>query len=385
MEAERLSPEALPLPFPLVQVQEGGARILVPASAAAHGRGPSTSRLPVFYNPAMAFGRDVAVGVLRAFAAGRRDLRVLDGMAGCGVRGIRFELESSGDADIVLNDRNPLARRLTAENIALNRAGRCTAAGERLEALLLRERYDFIDLDPFGTPANHIRACIRALKRGGVLAATFTDTAPLCGTHPAACRRRYFSRPLRNECMHETALRIALHFCAREAALLGKGIRPLLCHATGHYLRVHVACDEGAAAADGALAAIGHAWFDRSSGARGFAVSGREIPEGASCAGPLWTGPLSDADFLGRVSFMGEKMERFLTLLREEAAAPPLHHTVEAVSERTGLPQPPIKELLERLRAAGYRATRTHITPTGFRTDAPPAAVAGAFRGEGSR
>ncbi len=78
-------------------ITEGAARILVPDWAGGTGpeKGPGSSSMPVFYNPAMRLGRDLCV-----LAAGRiglsRPLRAVDGLAGSGVRAIRLALETGG-------------------------------------------------------------------------------------------------------------------------------------------------------------------------------------------------------------------------------------------------------------------------------------------------
>ena len=82
--------------FPVEEVREGRARILVPTLDESCGEPEQRLRsmAPVFYNPVMKTNRDTAVLVLRAH---QRDLgRGVDAcepMAGSGVRGIRLALE----------------------------------------------------------------------------------------------------------------------------------------------------------------------------------------------------------------------------------------------------------------------------------------------------
>ena len=68
--------------------------------------------------------------------------------------------------------------------------------------------FDYIDVDPFGSPNPFLDAAIKRIARDGILAVTATDTAPLCGTYTNACRRKYWAVPLRNELMHEIGIRI---------------------------------------------------------------------------------------------------------------------------------------------------------------------------------
>ncbi|HLD07017.1 MAG TPA: tRNA (guanine(10)-N(2))-dimethyltransferase, partial [Candidatus Nanoarchaeia archaeon] len=83
--------------MPQQQFTEGRATITATAGAIS-------KRLAVFYNPVMAYNRDISITLLRAL--GRRQLLVADPLAGSGVRGIRFlkELPPGTVAALSLND-----------------------------------------------------------------------------------------------------------------------------------------------------------------------------------------------------------------------------------------------------------------------------------------
>ena len=51
--------------------------------------------------------------------------------------------------------------------------------------------FDYIEIDPFGSPTDFLESSIVRLSRRGILAVTATDTAPLCGTYPNTCKRKY--------------------------------------------------------------------------------------------------------------------------------------------------------------------------------------------------
>jgi len=224
--------------------------LLIPQAHSS--KGPGKRLGCVFFNAQMAFNRDVSVMLFRSL---RVKGTALDAMAATGARGIRLANESPGDFRMFVNDKDPRAFRYIQANIGLNALENCEAVNQDLRCHLASAVHDYVDIDPFGTPAPFVQAALQGLKRNGVLAVTATDTAPLAGTHAKKCARRYMARPLRNAFGHETGLRILLGYLAREAAQLDKGVRPLLCFYADHYFRCFVRAPESAAAAD-AMAAL---------------------------------------------------------------------------------------------------------------------------------
>ena len=371
------------------ELTEGAARLLLPDWAGGLGpeKGPGSSRMPVFYNPAMRLGRDLCV-----LAVGRmglsRPLRAVDGLAGSGVRAIRLALETGARFErLVANDRSPEAFGIIKENLRQNGLeGKVEPASSDLGALLSSERFDYIDVDPFGSPVEFVLAASRAIRHRGVMGMTSTDTGPLCGTNPSTCLRRYGAVSMRSEHMHETAARILVGYCVRQAASLDIGLWPLLAHGSEHYVRVYLRAERGIRQAEEALGRLGYL----ASGRRTLGLE-EGSPVKGRVTGPLWLGPLFDRPFLdgmqkdagerltGRALgpappaplAAGERLWRLLELMREEAQMPPFFHELDACASEWGTDPPPLKALLEALRAAGFRASRTHFCPTGFRTDAP--------------
>ena len=64
-------------------------------------------------------------------------------------------------------------------------------------------RYDVIDLDPYGSPAEFLDGAVQCVSDGGMLAITCTDMAVLCGNHSEACYAKYGSMPLKGKFCHE--------------------------------------------------------------------------------------------------------------------------------------------------------------------------------------
>ncbi len=361
-------------------VREGAVEVEVPASSAVRRRGPARADAPVFYNAAMELSRDLSVAVLNAVGTGR--WRVLDGLAGSGIRGVRYAVEGPEGVDVTLNDRSPLAAALCQRNLERNGIATGRATHERLEVLLARERFDMVDVDPFGSPSPFIPLAVRAVRRGGLLVVTATDTPALCGSRPAPCLRRYGARPWRGDAMHEVALRILAGACVREAARTDRAAVPVLCIAEDHYVRVFCRVDKGAARADEALASMGYSWQAEDGGVG----HGSAPPAGdVQWAGPLWLGDLHDVRVVRALEFRevmraAPRLERLRQLWLEEAGLPPLLVEVNRASSRIGHSTPKMADLIEKLREMGFAAGRAHTNPLGVKTDAPMDALEEAIR-----
>ncbi len=363
------------------EIREGSTRLLVPSGFCEKGPGRNTGE--VFYNRQMEFGRDVSVMLSRTLLDGRA--RALDGLAATGVRGIRMANEGGSEAEFFLNDRNEEAFRLMERNVGLNGLGSNTTVWCRdVRALLAEERFDYIDIDPFGAPVDFIDAAVQGCRNGGIVAVTATDTAPLCGTYPKTSSRRYGARSLRSKFSHETGLRILVGYLAREAAKHDRGCEPLLCYSADHYLRCHVRILKGARKADDSLGRLGYALYDPKSLAR--EVVSERPAEDRVFAGPLWTGELCDGDVLKPLTptdDLGTKRrcEKMLGLWRGEVGAPPLHFVVDELAQRTRCEPPRMTTLIDRIRETGAVAAPTHFDPKGFKTNLPLDDLIGLFAG----
>jgi len=376
----------------LVEVVEGLARLLIPAAERTeHGPG-DTDAASVFFNPTMALARDVSSLAFACLA--RAGMHVLDGMGASGARGIRYALEADVDVQVEWNDWHPKAVARIQDNATRNGLladGRVT----RLDlTVLLRQRvWDFVDIDPYGSPAPFLDAAARAVRHDGLLGVTATDTGALAGTYPAACRRRYLAEPMHGHLGHEVALRILAGAVTRHAAKHEVAATPLLAHASDHFDRVLLRVQRGARRADAALANIGHLLYCRAcghtalrAGRAATACPGCAAPEGdvgLRVAGPLWVGPLQSTPLLDAMAARlathplarPKRVTRLVTLLADEAHGPLPMHDLDEVGARLHCGSVSRDEVMARLRAAGHHAARVHFCDAGLRTDAPVAVL----------
>lgn len=381
--------------FPTEVVKEGNISVVVPKLEAfvKEAWEYAPSKAPVFYNPVMELNRDVAVLALRAYQKmlGRK-ISICEPLTGCGIRGIRFAVEVDGVQEVILNDINSEAAKLAKFNVKRNElAKRVSIANEDANLLLSqnaapRKRFDFIDIDPFGPPVPYLDSAVRALRDGGLLALTATDMAPLCGVHPKACIRKYGGKPLRTEYCHELAVRLLAGCLMITAAKHEIGVEVVFSHSKDHYIRVYAIAHHGAKQADKSIQAMGHLFHC-------FSCLHREASEGlfspfklecVECgsnldvAGPLFVGKIFDENFcaLMRKEVVWKRLKqekrivRLLSLAKEEAGAPVSYYVIDKICDKLNLPIPPLTEVMEELRAAGFQVSPTHFNSRGVRTDA---------------
>ncbi len=350
----------------LKEIREGLAKLLVPDVPSGKGPGKYVG-LP-FFNTSMQKNRDMTILFLKAAAS--TGATVLDGLSATGALGIRAALEVR-DVQVTCNDRNPLAVELIRKNSELNRVKLEAINQENLQAHISDNRYDFVDVDPFGTPGPYIDSAMRTARRGGMIAFTATDTAVLCGAQPRACMRRYDAKPLHIDCCKEIALRILIGSIARIAVRYDKAIRPMLSFGTDHYFRVFMDADQGASKADEVYSQIGYACYDRASGKRWLSA---EKPSEYDWAGPMWIGSLLAGEVVSRLnplSYMGHATSILVESLKQEVNAPPLYVNTHFLAKSLKASPPPLEKFLTAIKDGGYSATRTHFDPDGIKTDAP--------------
>lgn len=338
----------------------------------------------VFYNPLAKLSRDIGIAFLNAaYAELKRKLKVCEPLAATGIRGIRYAMESDAVDSVLLNDKQKEAFENIIENIKINSLESIAKAENKDANLLLEEhafkgsRFDFIDIDPYGSPVKFIQPAIRSLAHKGYLAIAATDTAALCGVAKKACIRKYSSIPLRNEFMHETGIRILIAATIRIAAFNEVALEPLLCHSTMHYMRVYFRMYVSSSKADMMLNKIGYLAYCGNCLWRSSFIHLEELPKNCLfCgskiffAGPLWLGELIKKDFVSSAKTDEEEAKKLLDLLIEESEMPAFHYDIDQIASKLKISGPKINSVIESLKQMGFKASKTHFARKGIRTDA---------------
>ena len=350
--------------------REGATELFLPPRPPSRGPG---RRSPVFYNPAMAADRDVGVAFARALRPPHdRSWTGWEMTAATGVRGLRLLHETGVFGAFTFTEANPEALAVLRENVARFPGTRAVGADAR--EVVAGAPFDYVDLDPYGSPAPFVPTALASVRSGGVVAVTATDMMVLAGAQPAACLRRYGARPVRGRLGPEGGLRILLAYLSREARRIDRSIRPRLAYARDHYVRAYVELREGREDLVPVDIIDPERWTGPWVGDRG-------------PYGPMWLGPLYEAGLVARMQVpdrasQPSEVERFLVRLREEASVDrPFYFEANVLAHRLHLSAPPgLSAVEDGLRALGFRVARTNARPGAFRTDAPRTEVEALFR-----
>lgn len=382
--------------FPIEIVSEGKVKVMVP-KLEAYKKQPSDyapSKAPVFYNPVMELNRDLSVLALQAYQRlVNRKISICDPLTGSGIRGVRFAAEIQGIKKVVVSDINERSFKLAQRNVHLNGVQDLVEAKHKDANCLLschgapHRRFDVVDVDPFGSPVPYLDSAIRALRNKGLLAATATDMAPLCGVHTKACVRKYGGKTLRTEYCQELAVRLLAGCVGAVAAKQDIGVSVLFCHSSDHYIRVYAQICYGAKKADVSIKTLGYVLhcfncFHRETANTffpGFLETCPECGSKMSWAGPLWLGKIFDPKFCIALSeenrhtplCNSRKITKLLSLAKEEAEAPATYYVIDQISDKLESPVPSVHAMLQSLREQGFHAVPTHFNTRGIRTDAP--------------
>ncbi|MFH1065397.1 MAG: hypothetical protein V1734_02730 [Nanoarchaeota archaeon] len=284
--------------------------------------------------------------------------------------------------NIIANDIGKDAFEAMQKNIALNNVGtQVKATNKDVKELLSEgelydyirncvsdirkpEAFEYIDIDPFGTPVYFAEHAIKALSINGILAVTATDTSCLCGRFVKACIRKYSSRPLNNEFNKETGIRILVWKMQQIAEKQGKCLIPIFIHSSDHYLRAYLQC-------------VNESELENMHKEQGFILYcskclnrfTSESSSGVCCgkpmeyAGPLWLGKLWDEELVKEFDLMPY-------IQQESGINVPWHFDTHRISKAYGKTSVKHEHILTSLQNKGFKASRTHFKPEGIKTDA---------------
>jgi tRNA (guanine26-N2/guanine27-N2)-dimethyltransferase len=356
------------------RVKEGKTTVFVYLQNTKN-KGPGAKTGFPFYNPTMEINRDSSLLIAQWLIDYlKKPIRFLDGLAASGIRGIRFANELHGDFTVYVNEWNDAAFSLIQKNIKENHLENIISIKDNLHRLLADQHFEYIDIDPFGSPMEFIDGAMRCIVHQGVIACTATDTAALCGVYPKVCLRRYGAWPLHGYLMREIGIRILLGVLCREAAKYDKGIRPLWCYSTDHFFRLYVQIYNGKRYVNDSMSKYS-------------IFSSKDIPLSnlfpQQQVGPLWYSHLHSNNVL-------EHMEKTLLHMKlgthshqisslnvclEEVGLPAFFYSTEAAAHLYKMSPPKVNNMINGLRELGYKASRCSLSTYGFRTNAPQSTV----------
>nr|WP_315858719.1 N2,N2-dimethylguanosine tRNA methyltransferase [Cyanobium sp. CH-040] len=353
-----------------------------------------------FFRPESRPSRDLGVLLARALAS-TGPLRLLDVMAGCGIRGLRVGLEAGATA-VWANDADPDRLPLLSANLAPLSAAGCALRTTALTAQQLlagclqrRERFELVDLDAFGCPTALLPLALEAVSLDGVLYLASSDGRSPTGHDRPAAVRRFGAAARAHPASWELALRLQLGSVARCAWALGRGVEPLLAFSEGRTFRTAVRLRRRPARGEEGqlgLIALCHGCGDQQ------VQSLLSLRQWQPCAcapgtapplaisGPLWIGPLQHPPTLEAVLRQAEAeaeaeavprsvaaaSRRLLAALHADPGLPARCWPLAEIARRMGRGGPPkLTALVEALRRLGHGAWASGVMAGQLRSDAP--------------
>ncbi|RHZ86428.1 hypothetical protein Glove_51g7 [Diversispora epigaea] len=404
-------------------ITEGNASILFPKDN------------KVFYNNVQQFNRDVSIAAIRTWSeilseekerkANRKlqqdsqikseskpqpyKFTILEALAASGLRSIRYAKEIPNVKFIVANDLdedavNSINRNIEYNNLSKDfvRANQGDACSVLYQHRKNPDRFDVVDLDPYGTAAPFIDGTVQAVEEGGLLCITCTDLANLTGSnYPEKCYANYGAIPVRGDFCHEMALRILLHTLSTSAARYQRRIVPLLCCSIDFYIRVFVRVFTAAAevkknpcktsmlhVCNGCHSYYMQPLAKLTEKGTFLPVSGSVVDRNCihckntfQMGGPMWSHSIHDKEFVHRmlkhVKELNEetykthsRMLGMLTVISEEIDVP-LYYNPAGLCGTIHCINPPLKIFCSALLNKGYRVSMSHASAGSVKTDAP--------------
>lgn len=369
-----------------MNILEGKTTLLVPKVSMESGTPP---KMPAFYNPQAKFNRDLSISIYKAIARKLSGhIRMADSLAGVGARGVRVALEVPEIDEVLMNDLNSVAMEYAKASATINGVyDRCSFSTLDVCHFLIehsspRDRFDIVDIDPFGSPAPYLDCVARAVRDGGMISATATDTAVLCGVYPKVSARKYFGYSLNTEYCHEIGIRLLIGALAHSAMRLDLGISPLFSHSTRHYIRIYATISSGASYADETRDSLGYILHCFNCFSRRISSTieknCNECGKIFRFAGPLWIKEFHNSNFLSYLLNnidLTRDCEKAIRSSLNEADMPPTYYVPDKIADKLQLKVPRLNDIINSMRDKGYRATRSAINSKGIKTDAPSSVI----------
>ncbi|XP_014668168.1 PREDICTED: TRMT1-like protein [Priapulus caudatus] len=212
-----------------------------------------------------------------------------------------------------------------------------------INVLLHQRGFDFVHLDPYGSPVYYLDAAFRNIRNDGVLTITATDVSALYGKCPQVTLRSYSGTSMKNEYTKELAARLILAAVVRAAARCNKGVKVLVTAAAEHFIFTAVHVYRGTTFADQCLSKIQKVLHCQMCEERTF-IPRSPAPLEKPCSllsckcseeitgrtavvvGPVWSGDLYDESFLNamldetrRMKLNDGRLISMLQTMRSEA------------------------------------------------------------------
>lgn len=315
----------------------------------------------VFFNPMRSFDRDLNVLLINAL--GKDKMRGLDLFGASGVRGLRLSKETDAFDFFLINDIK--TRDIIDKNIDLNHLeGICKSSDFNAFDISndIDYKFDYIDIDPFGSPIPSLANAFKLIKNKGIIAETATDTAVLYGKSKRTCEERYHSFSFKTTYFNEVGLRILIKRTAEIAADFNFSISPLFFDVRKHYIRFYFKVEKSRKILNGSgfIYQCSHCLNRTLDKCKRCDYCGAKMIK----IGPLWLGKLFDRNLVNKMyKLASEQMKDkvdYLNIFRNEKDIV-TYYTTDSLASFLKMNEKSIDKF----------DNRTVLNPKGFRIDMP--------------
>lgn len=352
-------------------IEEGGIKIKVEEETL---KSPS-SKSKVFYNPRMKINRDLTIIFLKSFF--KKPIRILDGMAATGIRSLRILKEIEVE-EIIINDISKDSVERIKENIKLNNvdSDKIRIENKDINKLCLEEKgFDYIDIDPFGSPVKYISNPIMSLKYKGVLGITATDLTALTGSKPSALFRKYSVIGIKTDFFKEFGIRVLIKKVFEKGMELGYFMKPLFSYYKEHHYRVFF---QKLKFKNKYLNYISNIVYCENCLNR--SIFGNEIickicNKKMKIIGPIYVKSINEKNLLEKMKEIGYR-EFLEKIIKESEYKSPWYFSIRFFAKKYKLRK--IEKMEYYLKE--FEGSRTHFDPLGIKTDIDPQIIINLFR-----
>eukprot|EP01095_Lingulamoeba_sp_RSL-Kostka_P005673 TRINITY_DN1713_c0_g1_i2.p1 TRINITY_DN1713_c0_g1~~TRINITY_DN1713_c0_g1_i2.p1 ORF type:complete len:597 (+),score=182.67 TRINITY_DN1713_c0_g1_i2:29-1819(+) len=414
------------VPEGYVMIKEGKAKLLVKEDK-------------VFYNEAMETNRDLSIAAANIFSdmikkevddykekkhdrtkllmkkrhnKERKDgeLKILEALSASGLRSIRYlkELPDEKIHSITVNDIDENAYESIKMNLKYNNVEKKgipklnDANITMIETVISKDKYDYIDIDPYGSPHLFLDTAVQAVTDGGMLGITATDMAVLCGNYPGTCFTKYNAIPYKGSATHEHALRMLLASVQRSAMKHKKIIIPVLSLSIDYYIRVFVRVFTSASSCKQIVSNFSNVYQCVGCGSLSFQSLGSHVvrknnvivrhqkntapvkcefcDSAIRMTGPIWGDSIHDQEFVEKLlEHLEENQSNYKTYARlygllsviHTELPVPLFLSLPELSSHVLTNSIPLIPTQNILRNHGYNVSCSHTRADALKTDAP--------------
>jgi len=335
-----------------------------------------TKELDVFYNPVMKINRDISLLVIKSYftTTNKKQIKFCDPMSASGIRELRFvksipeifekitmgDISTSAIENIKKNFKD---NNLPLDKIELNRDDAINTISKQF--------YDFIEIDPFGSPVAYIDVAIQRMKHNGILSVTATDTAALCGTYPKKTLRRYGMKVKKTLWYEEVGLRNLIAHCQVQAGKYDKILIPEISFSYEHFYKVFFRVEDSRSKATKAITDLKYLKWDKKTQETTVCNFGN-----IETFGKTYIGELNNKNLLKvmieNLNLIEEtkKIEKLLNNLSEEVNVLG-HFNIHKIEKEYGFStNMKFDVLIEKLKEKGFEASRPHCSRLCVKTNA---------------